>query len=392
MTLRVLGCAEVPLGRQDGAAAHVRGLYSWFARLGAEVACLVPETLPPDASPGFRVLFVPSGEKATRWTFSWHVLAPLWFAYWLVRFRPDVVYLRGHLLLPYVLMARLKGVPAAVEVNEEKAGELAWQGAWRRRMAGVIGWIDRLVYANATVLFPVTPQLRDLLVKEYGANAAKCVVVSNGFDPTIFYPRPKDAAAAEVGLDPSRRYLVFVSRLTPRHSLDLLLDGFALLAGRREDVDLVVVGDGPSLPAMSQRAAALGLARRVHFTGGVPESQAADFIRASECGIAQLRADRNASRVGASPLKVWAYLGCARPVLAGEVPNLAETIRAWHCGMVLEEETPETFAGAAEWILDHPQEAKEMGRRGRAHALEGYTWEAVARKTLQPLKEIAHVS
>ncbi|MGQ9667115.1 MAG: glycosyltransferase family 4 protein [Anaerolineae bacterium] len=387
---RILGLAQVPLGRHDGASAHVIGLYSEMARLGADITCLVPGVLPATQPLPFRVLYVPTGQNLRWWTLIWHLLSPWWLLGAVLRHRPHVIYLRGHILLLHLVLARLTGRPAAVEINEDKSGELEWQGEWRRRLARLNRTIERWSYRLAWRLLPVTPQLRDLLVREHGVDPARCRVVSNGFDPEVFFPRPKAEAKRHLGLDERRRYIVFVSQLTPRHSLDLLVQGFAELAGQVPDVDLLVVGEGVTRQEMMRWCEELGIDHRVIFTGEVPAERAAWYIAAAECGVAQLRVDRNAQRVGASPLKLWAYLGCARPVLAGRVPNLAEIIREWQCGLVIEEETPTAFATAVRWLLDHPAEAEQMGRRGHAGASEGYTWRAVAQKTLSILEEAVH--
>ncbi len=387
MGLRILGLAQVPLGRHDGASAHVIGLYSEMARLGAEVTCILPGVLPATVELPFRAIYVPTGRDIRRWTFIWHLLSPWWLLGAMLHCRPQVIYLRGHLLLLHLTLARIFRRPAAVEVNEDKSGELEWQGTWRRRLARLNRAVERWSYRMAWRVLAVTPQLRDLVVREHGVEPARCRVVSNGFDPAIFFPRPREEAKHYLGLDVRRRYIAFVSQLTPRHSLDLLVQGFAELAGEIADVHLLVVGEGVARPQMMRWCEELGIADRVIFAGEVPAERAAWYIAASECGVAQLRADRNALRVGASPLKLWAYLGCARPVLAGRVPNLAEIIQEWRCGVVIEEETPAAFARAARWLLDHPAEAEQMGERGHAGASAGYTWRAVAQKPLAILEE-----
>ena len=248
---------------------------------------------------------------------------------------------------------------------------------------------SRITYRLATRILTVTPQLSTLVVSDYGADPDRCRVVSNGFDPAVFHPRDRSEARRLLGLDDRRRFLVFVARLTKRHSLDLMIDGFAVLAQSVPDADLIIVGDGPARAELEVRCAAASIADRVHFAGQAPAERVADYIAASHIGVAQLYADRNAFRVGASPIKVWAYLGCARPVLAGAVPNLEDILRGGRCGLVLREATPDAFAEAARWLLDHETEAAEMGESGHRLASAEFTWQAVAKKTVGYLLEVA---
>ena len=41
-----------------------------------------------------------------------------------------------------------------------------------------------------------------------------------------------------------------------------------------------------------------------------------------------------------------------------------------------------------QWILDHPDEAEAMGRRGRAAVEEKYNWEREAEKLVALYKEL----
>ena len=387
--MRLLGLVQAPLGRNDGAAAHVIGLFSAFQRAGVEMLCLAPSHLKPSRALPFRTVYVPTGPWGGAWTWLWHLLSPLWMLLYRIVFRPNVLYARGHLLLAQGALARLTGLPMAVEVNDEKAGELGWDGGLRARAATLARWTTWATYRLAHRILTVTPQLRDLAISEYGAQPARCRVVSNGFDPEVYYPRPRDAAKRELGLDAGRRYAIFVARLTRRHSLDLMLEGFKLFARSDGDMDLLVVGDGPARPELEEMVRQAGLGERVIWAGEVSHREVAVYVSASDVGISQLRVDRNARRVGASPLKVWAYLGCARPVIAGDVPNLAEMLREGDCGIVLKQESAEAFADALGWIASHPVEAEAMGRRGHELASSRYTWDAVARRTLEYLAEVS---
>ena len=388
--MKILGLAQVPLGRHDGASAHVIGLYSGFCELGGDALCLVPSYLPHDGPLPFRVAKVPVAWSPAPWTVLWHLISPWYVFYYLVAFRPDVLYLRGSLLLIHGLLARLVGVPAVIEVNSEKSGELMWQSGWRRRAARLAAFSSRSSYRLAARILTVTPQLSTLVVSEYGADPARCRVVSNGFDPEVYRPMDVEAARQSVGLDSGRRYIIFVARLTKRHSLDLMIEGFVRLAESTPDVDLIVVGDGPARGGVEHICRQREIAHRVVFTGQVPPETVAKYIAISRFGIAQLQADRNAHRVGASPIKVWSYLGCARPVLAGPVPTLEDVLRDGECGLVLEENSPEGFAKAAGWLLAHEADAAKMGQNGYELARREYTWRAIAEKTLSYFNEGSH--
>lgn len=91
----------------------------------------------------------------------------------------------------------------------------------------------------------------------------------NGVNAAAFLPDP--AARARVrgalGLPENALLLGHIGRFTPQKNHAFLLELFAEIARRQPRAALVLLGDGPLLEQTRQRAAALGLAGRVHFAG-----------------------------------------------------------------------------------------------------------------------------
>jgi rhamnosyl/mannosyltransferase len=90
--------------------------------------------------------------------------------------------------------------------------------------------------------------------------AHKTVVIPFGIDPTIYHPQEETSHPPGAPLR-----LVFVGRIVRYKGLSYLLDALAQV----ENVTLEIVGEGPLLPELKRQTAALGLARRVRFTGYV---------------------------------------------------------------------------------------------------------------------------
>jgi glycosyltransferase involved in cell wall biosynthesis len=80
------------------------------------------------------------------------------------------------------------------------------------------------------------------------------------------------AAVSRLGLDPSRRRLVYSGRLVGIKRVDLLLGAFARLAAERPDWDLVIVGDGPLRRELEGMVPA-SLKARVTWAGFQPRQE-----------------------------------------------------------------------------------------------------------------------
>ena len=46
------------------------------------------------------------------------------------------------------------------------------------------------------------------------------------------------------------------------------------------------------------------------------------------------------------------------------------------CGLLVDPQNSQEIAGAIQWLLEHPNEAEEMGRRGREAVMYKYNWES----------------
>jgi colanic acid/amylovoran biosynthesis glycosyltransferase len=52
-------------------------------------------------------------------------------------------------------------------------------------------------------------------------------------------------------------------------------------------------------------------------------------------------------------------------------------------GFVIPPNDAEALREKISWLLEHPQQAREMGQEGRRRVLERFTWDAVARRCLE---------
>ena len=134
----------------------------------------------------------------------------------------------------------------------------------------------------------------------------------------MFQPRDPDEARARFGIPNSAKIVCFVGNLVPWQGVDSLLRACASLRGSIPTLKLLVVGDGPESNRLRSLADQLGLYDRVVFTGSVPYADVSAFVCASDICAAPFIAGRKAS-----PIKVYEYLACARPVVASDVDGIA---------------------------------------------------------------------
>jgi glycosyltransferase involved in cell wall biosynthesis len=59
------------------------------------------------------------------------------------------------------------------------------------------------------------------------------------------------------------------------------------------------------------------------------------------------------------------------------------------CGILVDPLDPREIAAAIQWVFEHPGEAEEMGKRGRAAVMETYNWEQESVQLLALYKELS---
>src|SRR4051794_15867097 len=158
--------------------------------------------------------------------------------------------------------------------------------------ARVIG--EEQVVAEADRLIANTDEEARQLVRLYGADPARTLVVPPGVDLDRFAPGDRSAARRAIGVADDAVVLLFVGRIQPLKAPDVLLHTAAeLLAddpALRDRLEVHVVGapSGSGLAAphqLEKLAATLGIADRVRFHPPQPRERLADHYRAADVTV-----------------------------------------------------------------------------------------------------------
>lgn len=119
---------------------------------------------------------------------------------------------------------------------------------------------------------------------------------------------------------------------------------------------------------------------RANIHGHLSRPQVAKLLREVRAGLVVLRP--TAAFQYAYPVKMFEYMAAALPVIASDFPLWRQIIGKADCGLLVDPLNPEAIAECMRWILDNPDEAEAMGRRGRWAAEHIYNWERESVKLL----------
>jgi glycosyltransferase involved in cell wall biosynthesis len=172
-------------------------------------------------------------------------------------------------------------------------------------------------------------------------------------------PAEAEAARGPLGSAPGSPLIVSIGELSVRkRPWDVVT---ALTMMRHGDATLVFVGDGPERPRVLAAIEGAGLADRVRLTGHVDDVR--PLLGAASVLVLA------SSREGL-PRSIMEALAMEVPVVASSARGNAELVD--DSGFIVPIGDPRALADAVDVILDGPDEALAMGRRGRARMLQKY--------------------
>jgi glycosyltransferase involved in cell wall biosynthesis len=206
----------------------------------------------------------------------------------------------------------------------------------------------------------VSPSTRDDLVAR-GVPAASITVIPNGMDHTRYHDR---GAVAD-----HRPTLLVLGRLEFYKRVDLVLQALQRLIPILPEVQLLVVGDGTARGRLERRAAELGVAAHVTFTGFLPEADKLACMRRAHAVV-------NTSEKEGWGLTVLEANACGLPAIASAVPGLRDAVRDGETGVLVPHGDVARLSAALLRVLQDDAYRRRLSAGARAWA-QRFTWDAV---------------
>jgi phosphatidyl-myo-inositol alpha-mannosyltransferase len=273
------------------------------------------------------------------------------------RHRFDVVHVHNPmgLMLPMTAIMR-SAAPITVGTFHSVVPPAYWLlRASRRPLGRVFRRLDACIAVSDAVVHSLRPQFPDL----------EFTTIPNGIDAGFFSP---DAEPLEELR--GKRTIVFVGRFDPRNGVRHMIGAFTALRRTRDDVRLVIVGDGP-LRVLVERMVPTELRTDVVFAGRVnrlrPRYLASAEILCTPCSLASFG------------MVLLEGMSAGLPVVASRLPGFELVMRDGVDGLMVDRSDDEVgFAAALDRLLEDPSLGRRMGAAGRQRALTTFAWPVVA--------------
>jgi glycosyltransferase involved in cell wall biosynthesis len=160
--------------------------------------------------------------------------------------------------------------------------------------------------------------------------------------------------------------LMYVGNLEQYQGIDLMLDAYARVARERRDVVLLVIGGkAEHIATYRGKAAALGVADRVTFTGPLPVESLGAMLEYADVLLSPRIDGIN------TPMKLYSYLLSGKPVLATRTVTHTQAVTDEH--VLLVAPNASAMAAGMRQLVDAPELRARLGAAGRELATRNYT-------------------
>jgi hypothetical protein len=284
--------------------------------------------------------------------------------------RPRVAHFHDPELLPWGFLLRLSGIRVVYDVHEDVPKQLHHNSNMPTPLRLVATWgylaFEYLARRFFDACVIVVPAQRERFKED------TTVLLANFPSLAEFPALPNPPPARVAGR------FVYAGGITRVRGLLQMLRALAHVPDDRASMHLLGVFNSPKLEGEAQAEPGW---QKVNFLGWADRAQIVSELTSASAGLVLLHP--TPQYVISYPVKMFEYMAAGLPVIASDFPLWREIVDGAGCGLLVDPMDPAAIARAMQWIIDHPEEAAEMGRRGRAAVEHTYNWEAESTKLIE---------
>ncbi len=372
-----------------GEGVHISGIITALRKLGYKVEALSPSGVDPVHTKGES----PYGQKEKTDFFSWislHIpyvfFEALEILYNIVDYflllktlrekRVDIIYERyAFFLFAGVLTAKRRNIPIIVEINEISGHERVR----KQILVAVARWIERYIFRNAQLIVVISEFLK-AEIEKMGVDPRKIHIIPNGVDMSEINDSLKGYMDIKKKVNPEEKLIIigFVGWFVKWHRLDMLLDVFArIVQNGFGNMKLMLIGEGPLRKDLERQTKELGIEDRVIFAGAVKYKDVFKYIASTDICIIP------SSNEYRSPIKLFEYMACKKPVVVPDTPPVASIVRDGDNGIIFKNGDWDGLMRGILRLINDGELRRKIGEAAGRDIANNYTWLHHAQKIME---------
>lgn len=201
-------------------------------------------------------------------------------------------------------------------------------------------------------------------LRELGCPPERIHVHYSGIDTTkfTFRERPID----------NRGISIFtVGRLTEKKGMEYSIKAVAKLVARYPAIQYTIAGEGSLRSALEGLIHELGMEKHIHLAGPLPSKEIKELLNNAHIFVLASVTAGNGDQEGL-PVSLKEAMATGLPVISTLHSGIPELVQDGISGFLVPERDVDALAEKCEYLIQHPQRCREMGRAGRKFVEENF--------------------
>lgn len=286
----------------------------------------------------------------------------------------DVYHLHDPELLPAGIKLKKRGKKIIFDSHEDVPQQMLSKSYLNRParsiLAITLSLYERRVCRKLDGVISATPYIH----KKFSALNSHTEIINN-------FPLQGELACA-VDWKQKKNQICYIGGIGSIRGIKEIVQAMAI---KKSELKLVLAGefDGKSVELEVKQHSGW---KNIIELGWVDRKIVGEVMNASIAGMVIFRPVPN--HINSQPNKLFEYMSAGIPVIASNFPLWQQIVEGNKCGLCVDPLNTRAIAEAIDYMVEHPEEAEEMGQNGREAVLEKYNWEIEEQKLLSFYQQV----
>jgi glycosyltransferase involved in cell wall biosynthesis len=294
----------------------------------------------------------------------------------------DAIHSHEEMGLVGVWLAKWLGIPHLYDMHSSLPQQLSnFKYSQSGALRSLFTWAEGQMVHKSQVVITICQELQDT-VTEMGVGERALLIENVMGGDVEEAPSRTPAEVREFwGVAPGAPLALYTGTFEAYQGVDMLIEATAIIARRRPDARVLVVGGEPAqVEAARAKAASCGASSVMIFTGQQPAREIPGFVQAADLLVSPRIRGTN------TPLKIYSYLRSGKPIVATNLLTHTQVLSPEFSKLVAPEAGP--FAEAVLELIDQPAQRERLSAAARVVAQDKYSRESYVRRTAQAYERL----
>lgn len=273
-----------------------------------------------------------------------------------------------------MLLAKRLKAPLFLEVNYTTHTPLV-----RKRtniLMPLARYIENEVLNSADAIFVVSSFLKKQLI-ELGVSEKKIHLTVNAVDKDIFGVNYNSVEIKDKYCLRDTIVIGYVGGFYHWHELDLLLKAVKTVEREKNNLSLLLIGEGPDKSKLKDLYKKMGMHSKLIMPGEVEHKELPKYLNAMDICILP---DTNNY---CSPVKIFEYMAMGKPVIAPELDNIRDIIVDKINGILFKPKDYVELGNALELLLENKELYRKISVAAKEEIFKYHLWSNNAENILE---------